>query len=196
LEFQDVVRRRRSVRNYEDRPLPPGLLDRMLRNAVRAPSAGFTQGWSFLVLEGPEQTGRFWAATSASRPDFPWPGLLRAPALVVALSNRDSYLDRYAEADKGWADRDETRWPVPYWHLDCGFAALLMVLTAVDAGLGSLFFAIFPEHLPAFREAFGVPPEYTPVGVVAVGYPAPDRPSTSLRRGRRPMDEVVHLGSW
>ena len=52
MEFQEVVARRRSVRNYQDRPLPPGLLDRMLANAVWAPSAGFTQGWAFLVLEG------------------------------------------------------------------------------------------------------------------------------------------------
>jgi nitroreductase len=198
MEFQDVVRRRRMVRSYEDRPLPPGALDRMLENAVRAPSAGFTQGWDFLVLEGREETARFWDATlgGRARDAFAWPGLLQAPAIVVALSHERAYADRYAEPDMGWTDRDESGWPVPYWHVDAGFAALLMMLTAVDAGLGALFFGIFPRHLEPFREACGVPERYTPVGAVAVGYPEPDRGSRSLQRGRRPLHEVVHRGRW
>jgi nitroreductase len=198
MEFQDVVARRRMVRNYQDRPLPPGALDRMLANATRAPSAGFSQGWAFLVLQGRQETERFWEATFSgrSRGDFAWPGLFRAPAIVVALSHRDAYLDRYAEEDKGWSDRDERRWPVPYWHVDTGFAALLMLLTAVDAGLGASFFGIFPEQLTAFRNAFGVPTDHTPVGAITVGHPAPDRHSRSLQRGRRSQADVVHWGQW
>lgn len=198
MEFQDVVRRRRMVRNYEDRPLPPGALDRILDNATRAPSAGFTQGWQFLVLEGKEATGRFWDATftGRSRDAFAWPGLFRAPVVVVVLSHRQAYLDRYAEPDKGWADRDEARWPVPYWHVDAGFAALLMLLSAVDAGLGASFFGIFPDRLPHFRRAFGVPPAYTPVGAITIGHPAPDRPSRSAARGRRRQGDVVLRGRW
>lgn len=198
MDFQKVLHRRRMVRNYDDRPLPPGVLDRMLANAARAPSAGFTQGWDFLVLEGKEQTERFWEATFShrSRDDFAWPGLFRAPAILVALSNKDAYLDRYAEADKGWADRDETRWPVPYWHVDTGFAALLMLLTAVDAGLGASFFGVFPDQVDTFRQAFGVPADRTPVGAVTVGYPAPDRPSRSVQRGRREVADMVHRGQW
>src|SRR5438132_199946 len=113
MEFQEVVRRRRMVRNYDDRPLPPGVLDRMVANALHAPSAGFSQGWAFLVLEGPADTGRFWAATfpEAERATFAYPGLFRAPGIVVTLSHKQAYLDRYAEPDKGWTDRDESRWP-------------------------------------------------------------------------------------
>ena len=198
MEFQEVVERRRMVRNYEDRPLPPGALDRMLANAVRAPSAGFTQGWAFLVLEGRQDTERFWEASFAgrSREGFARPGLFRAPAIVVALSHKDAYLDRYAEPDKGWSDRDESRWPVPYWHVDTGFAALLVLLTAVDAGLGACFFGIFGDRVAAFREAFAVPESHTPVGAITVGYAAPDRPSRSLARGRRPLADVVHRGRW
>lgn len=196
MEFQEVVRRRRMVRNFSDRPIPHEAVERILENAVRAPSAGFTQGWAFVVFEGRGETARFWDAVfpPERREGFRWPGLFRAPLVIVPLSSEEVYLDRYAEPDKGWDDRDPDRWPVPYWHIDTGFAALLMLLTAVDEDLGALFFGVFRPD--AFREAFGVPDAYTPIGAIAVGYPAPDEPSPSLRRGRRSTDEVVHRGGW
>src|SRR5581483_8435687 len=100
MEFQQVLRKRRMVRNFEARPIPPELLDRILRNALRAPSAGNTQGWAFLVLEGAEQTGRFWSAAFPQARESPWPGVYRAPVIVVALASARAYLDRYAEPDK------------------------------------------------------------------------------------------------
>jgi nitroreductase len=121
----------------------------------------------------------------------------RAPLLVVPLSHKAAYLERYAEPDKGWTDRDESRWPVPYWDVDTGMAALLMLLTAVDEGLAACFFGVPPERIAAFREAFGVPAAYTPIGCVSVGYEGTeDTRSPSLRRGRRGLDEVVHRGRW
>ena len=196
MEFQEVVRRRRMVRNFDARPIPAEILERILANAQHAPSAGFSQGFEFLVLEGPVQTGRFWDAVfpGERREGFGWPGLFRAPVLIVPLAHKQAYLDRYAEADKGWTDRDERRWPVPYWYIDTGFAALLMLLTAVDAGLGALFFGI--TDAAAFRAAFNVPDGYEPIGAIAIGYRAPDRPSDSLKRGRRPQEAVVHRGGW
>jgi nitroreductase len=120
----------------------------------------------------------------------------RAPLLVVPLSNKSAYLDRYAEPDKGWTDRDEARWPVPYWHIDTGFAALLILLTAVDEGLGACFFGVPPAATSGLLAAFGIPEDYAPIGAITVGYRAPDRPSPSLRRGRRPAEQVVHRGRW
>jgi nitroreductase len=200
VEFQDVVGRRRMVRSFSPEPVPGDVLERILANARRAPSAGFTQGFSFLVLEGPEQTARFWSATMPDpdrRAAFRYPRLLDAPVIVVPLSSEQAYLDRYAEPDKGVSERRRSFWPVPYWHIDAGFATMLILLTAVDAGLGALFFGIFPEHLDAFRDAFGVPEEHTPIGAVALGHPAPDDPpSPSLRRGRKPPEQVVHRGHW
>ncbi|HEX8346516.1 MAG TPA: nitroreductase family protein [Actinoplanes sp.] len=208
MEFTEVVRRRRMVRNYDpDRPVPTEIVDRLLANAVRAPSAGFAQGWGFLVLQTPADRDRYWSATTGPPVSGEaatdrgrrgtWLDRMRnAPLIIVALSNRSIYLDRYAEPDKGWSDRDEARWPVPYWHIDTGFAALLMHLTAVDQGLGSCFFGIPPERIADFRAAFGVPDDFTPIGSLTVGYPADDLRSPSLRRGRRPVDEVVHRGRW
>ncbi len=198
MEFDRVVRRRRMVRNFvPDRPVPPDVVDRLLDLAIRAPSAGFTQGWAFLVLATAEDRARFWAATSGpDAPDSWLTGMARAPLIIVPHGSRAAYLDRYAEPDKGWTDRDEARWPVPYWYLDAGFASLLMLLGVVDAGLGGCFFGIPPARVATYREAFDVPDAYTPVGAIAVGYPAPDRRSPSLRRGRRPAAEVAHWGRW
>ena len=199
MELETAVRRRRMVRNYDpDRPVPPEVVDRLLELAIRAPSAGFSQGWGFLVLAEPADVARFWSATTepADAAD-PWlAGMKHAPLIIVVHSNRDIYLDRYAEPDKGLTDRDERHWPVPYWHIDAGMASLLMLLTAVDEGLGACFFGIPPERIPPYRSAFGVPGSFTPIGAVSVGYRASDRIAGSRSRGHRPLTDVVHRGHW
>ena len=194
MEFQDVVDRRRMVRNYTDEPVAPEVVERILSNALHAPSAGFSQGWAFLLLDTPEDVARFWACTTdeGELPDSWLSGMQRAPVIVVPLSCKRAYLDRYAEADKGWADRDESRWPVPYWDIDTGMAALLMLQTVTDEGLGACFFGIPTGHWDAFRSTFDVPEDYTPVGALTIGHRAPDRRSPSLRRGRKPLTDVVH----
>jgi nitroreductase len=199
MEFREVVRRRRMVRRYEPDPVDPAVLRRMLEHAVRAPSAGFSQGWAFLLLETPADVARFWSATS---PDADagndWlDGMRSAPAIIVPMSDKDAYLDRYAERDKGWTDRDESRWPVPFWHMDAAMAALLVLLTAVDEGLGACFFGVPPDRVDPLRAEFGVPATLTPVGAITVGRPAAGgAPGSPARRPRRPLDEVVHVGGW
>ena len=188
------------VRSYEDRPIAPDVLDRVLRHGLRAPSAGFTQGTELLVLEGREQTEMFWSATL----DPDWrarrgrqQGLERAPVIVLPMSHRQAYLDRYGEPDKaGLGMDDESGWPVPYWDVDAGFAAMLLLLAAVDEGLGALFFGVFRGERELL-DAFGVPAGFRPVGAITLGWPsADDRPSPSLARGHRSVDEQVHRGGW
>jgi nitroreductase len=199
VEFADVVRKRKMVRNYDpERPVPPEVVEKFLKHATHAPSAGFSQGWGFLVLQTPEERDRFWEPTTPDEPTLgKWlENMKTAPLIIVALSNKSAYLARYAEQDKGWTDQDESRWPVPYWDIDTGMAALLMLLTAVDEGMGACFFGIQPAQTAAFRAAFGVPEEFTAVGVVTVGYRRKDDLRGSARRGRRPVDEVAHFGRW
>jgi nitroreductase len=235
MEFADVIRARRMVRRFDTgRSVPPDALDRVLASALRAPSAGFSQGFDFVVLVDAPDVSAYWSLTTdedgaadtgidvrgashtegdraeaepAARPPDPvearrraWlDGVRAAPVLVLCCSHKDAYLDRYAEPDKGWTDRDEARWPVPYWDIDTGMAALLMLLTAVDEGLGALFFGVPPEYHDGVQELFAIPRDRTLVGVVALGYAAstgPDsvRPPASGRsRQRRPAGEVVHF---
>ena len=195
MEFQNVIAKRRMVRNFTDQPIPPATVDRILRNATHAPSAGFSQGWGFLVLDTPKDLDRFWRHQwPDDQRSGPHTGIIRAPVVIVPCSNKHAYLDRYAEQDKGWTDRDEQRWPVPYWHIDAGFASMLMLLTAVDENLGAVFFGL--HFLDGVRETFGIPDAFTPIGAIALGHPAPDTPSPSLERGRRGLDDVVHRGNW
>ncbi|HET8558910.1 MAG TPA: nitroreductase family protein [Marmoricola sp.] len=201
MEFQDVVRRRRMVRSYTDEPVDAAVLDRALHNATRAPSAGFSQGWGFLALDTPHDVRRFWTATTdeadLEAPDDWLAGMMRAPVVVVPCSSKAAYLDRYAEGDKGWTDRDEARWPVPFWHMDAAMAALLVLQTAVDAGLGSCFFGVPPERVAGLKEAFGIPDRFDPVGAITIGHPASGGAAGSpTRRSRRPDDEVLHRGRW
>lgn len=202
MEFADVLRRRRMVRRYTDEPVDPAVVDRLLRHAQRAPSAGFSQGWAFLVLDRPADVARFWTATTpperAATPDRWLRGMRRAPVIIVPMSAKAAYLDRYAEPDKGWTDRREDRWPVPYWHVDAGMAALLMLLTATDEGLGACFFGIPGGRLEAFREAFGVPGQYAPVGAITLGHPEPGERAagSAATRERKTVEEVVHRGQW
>ena len=199
MEFQEVVRRRRMVRSFTDEPVDRAMVDRALANAVRAPSAGFSQGWAFLVLDTPEDIRRFWTATAddVEDPDGWLRGMMRAPVLVVPCSSKAAYLDRYAQPDKGWTDRDEARWPMPFWHMDAAMASLLILLTAVDEGLGGCFFGTEPEREAGLRAAFAIPDDHDPVGVIALGHPAPGGAVGSpARRRRRPLEELVHRGHW
>ncbi|CAM3957464.1 nitroreductase family protein [Kibdelosporangium persicum] len=192
-----MIRRRRMVRHFTDRPLAPEMVGKVLRSALRAPSAGFSQGWAFLSLTASADRARFWPVAAPWVTEN-WQSVAQAPLIVVPLSHKKAYLERYAEDDKGWEDRAEARWPVPYWHIDTGMAALLMLLTAVDEGLGGFFFGIAPEYLGGFRAEFAVPEEYTPIGAVVVGYRAEEQPveGSAATRKRRGTDEVVHHGQW
>lgn len=200
MEFSEVVRRRRMVRRYDPtRPVDPDVVDRILDNAQRGPSAGFSQGQAFLVLDTPGQVSRFWASTGAatSGGDNAWlDGMKSAPVIVVPFSSKAAYLDRYAQPDKGWSDRDEARWPVPYWDIDTGMAALLILQTVVDEGLGACFFGIPPAEEGAFRTAFGVPQTHRPIGAITIGHRVADSGSAGSPARRARVSGRVHRGVW
>lgn len=203
MEFQDVVRRRKMVRSYATTPVDPEVVDLALRNAVRAPNAGFSQGWAFLVLDTPEDVRRFWEASAedVDDPDEWLRGMMRAPVVILPCSSKAAYLQRYAEDDKGWTDQDEARWPKPFWDMDTAMASLLILQTATDHGLASCFIGVPPDREAAVRAAFAIPDDFDPVGVVTMGHHPEDATDSGAagspsRRRRRPMAELVHRGRW
>jgi nitroreductase len=197
MEFEQVLRRRRMIRRYDEaRPVPHDALQAVLTAALRAPSAGFTQGISLLVLSSPSERETFWRVTAEA--DSVWlSGMRTAPVLVLVWTSEEAYLDRYAEPDKGWTDRDPARWSAPYWFVDAGMASMATLLSAVDKGLGACFFGIPTDRIGAVREAFRVPQGQLSVGVISLGYPAaaPAMGSSTYRR-RKAESEVIHRGIW
>jgi nitroreductase len=197
MELREVVARRRMVRRFDPEPLPDGVLERILHSATRAPSAGFSQGLDLVVLEGPEAVRGFWRATTDPRFGKPY-STATPPVIVLVLSDPQAYLDRYGEPDKAGLGMDtEAGWPVPYWDMDAAMAVMLMLLTAVDEGVGAWWLGVFYGAEALLRD-FGVPQGRRLVGAVALGRPAADDrlSGSAVTRPRRRMDEVVHRGRW
>lgn len=195
MELREVVRRRRMVRRYSGAPVGAEVLERILDTALRGPSAGFTQGQSFVVLTEPADRRAVAAfcdeAAYVARGFDPW--ISSAPVLVVPCTSEAAYRERYAEPDKAGA-RGPDGWAVPYWWVDAGAALMLLLLAAVDEGLAAGLADVADRE--RLRGRLGLPTEVEPLGVVTLGHPAPDRRSGSLARGRRPLEEVVHHGAW
>lgn len=194
-----MVRARKMVRNYRPEPVEPALVDELLTLATKGPSAGNTWGTHFVVLEG-EQTQRYWDLTlpQDKRANFPWPGLLDAPVIVLPCGDADAYVQRYSQPDKartGLGSSAEA-WSIPYWHIDTAMATMTLLHAATNAGLGALFFGVF-DHEAAVCEALGIPGSVRPIGAVALGWPGDtDRMSKSAKRGRPALDDIVHRGTW
>jgi nitroreductase len=200
MEFSDVVRQRRMVRDFDERPLPPDAVNRILAVAMRGPSSGFTQGFEFLVFEGPVQTARFWQAVPWW--DQPkWDGARRAPLIIVPLAHEEAYVETYRRPERAEFGRKSGEdFPSPYWFIDTAFAAMLVLLSAVDEGLGGFYFSIGPtsKEIPRFIESLGIPHGYYPIGAIAVGYPGGSHgpQSAKIVELRRPPSAMIHRGGW
>ena len=197
MDLSELLRRRRMVRDYEtDRPVAADQVEAVLAAMLRAPSAGFTQGVSLLALIDVADRDAFWSA--AARGESRWLARIReAPVVILVWTSQAAYLERYAEPDKGWTDRDPDRWSAPYWFVDAGMASMAGLLAAVDAGLGACFFGVPADRLEAVRETFEVPADQLSVGALSLGHPAPPRSAgSSARRARRPPEDLIHRGRW
>ena len=199
MEFREVVRQRRMVRRFDPRPVPRDVIDRVLDVGRRAPSAGFAQGVEFLVLDTPEAIATFWETTSDPGSGWHAAAVERGPTvLILPLPDPQRYLDRYSQPDKiRFGMDEEANWPVRFWEIDAAMAAMLILLAAVDEGLGGWFFGITHgerELLDRFR----VPDRLRPIGIVGLGYRAADEePAGSwMRRRRRRFEDQVHRNGW
>jgi nitroreductase len=198
-EFREIVRRRRMVRRFDRRPVPRATIDRIIDTGRRAPSAGFSQGLELLVLDTPESVAEFWEITRDPEDGWDPRDVAVGPTvLVLPLPDANAYTRRYSEPDKvGFGMGDEANWPVRFWEIDAAMASMLMLLAAVDEGLGGWFFGITSGER-ALLQRFGVPDRLRPIGILGFGYRAEDeRPAgSSTSRPRRPLAEQIHRNGW
>lgn len=196
MEFQDVVRKRRMIRNFTNDPVSDEVIERIVEAGQHAPSAGFSQGVVYVVVTEEETrkaigeiAGEEWYVRSGHAPF-----ISGAPVQVVVCTSEQVYHDRYNEPDKKGKGQEEINWPVPYWHTDAGASLMLILLAAVNEGLGTAFVGVREPSL--LQQLLEIPDAYLPIGVTMIGHPAPDMKSGSLKRGRRSLDDVLHRERW
>lgn len=197
--FGDVLAARRMCRDFRPEPIDESSVRVVVDAGFRGPAAGNTDALDVVVLFA-DEVASYWDLTlpAERRDGFPWPGLLRAPVLVLPYVAPDRYVERYSRDDKAHSGLGDgrDRWSVPYWWVDGGAAVMAMLLAAEAQGLGALFFGQF-DHEPALRDAFGVPSDRRALGTIALGLPGgADRPSRSAVDGRPRPAGRVHVGGW
>jgi nitroreductase len=191
------------VRSFTDAPVPVESVERILDVARRGPSAGYSQGVEFVVItndrdraligQGFERIG-----SVSGHHNF----IAQAQVHIVICASADIYRRRYREPDKMRvrADVDDADlWLVPYWYSDAGCAQMLILLAAVNEGLGAAFIGFGPGA-PLLREYLGIPADYEILGAVLLGYEAADARNfgdvAADPRPRRARHEVVHRERW
>lgn len=196
MEFADVLARRRMVRRYRPEPVDPAVVERVVDRARRAPSAGFAQGQSFVVVTDGHLRTRIaescGESAAVARGLAPW--LSVAPVHVVPCVRPEAYRARYAEPDKASA-RGPGGWAAPFWWVDGGAALMLLLLAAVDEGLGAGFLDLADPD--GIRALLGIPAAVLPLGLVTIGVPADQQPpSSGTQRPRRPLADQLRWQRW
>lgn len=190
-EFADTLQRRRTVRDFDPRPIPEGVLEQAIRAAASAPSGAHVQPWRFVVVTDPALRQRIRAAAEAEEREFysrrasaEWldalavldtdtekPFLEDAPGLIVVF-----------EVHKGPGE------PRPYYVKESVGIAVGFLLAALhQAGLSALTHT--PSPMKFLGEILGRPENERPFVVIPCGYPAVDATVPDLRR--KTLDEVL-----
>ena len=171
METWDAIRARRNVRQYSDRPISPGDLDRILEAGRRSPSSMNEQRWDFVVCTDRallQELAKVWRSA----------GHVATSAATIAVTAPET-------------DDATTRESIEF---DLGQATVSMMLVAADLGIGSGHAAVQDQDLA--RRLLGHPDDRRCALLIALGYPA-DRPLRPIERpSRRPFDQVVHRDRW
>jgi nitroreductase len=202
VEFREVLNRRRMVRAYTPEPVPRETLERIVGTIRRAPSGGFSQGQRFVVVTDSARKREIADATGeeyyVSEGFAPW--ISAAAALIVVCTREEDYHERYRQADKLDESGAEIEWPVPYWYVDAGKAAMLVLLAAIDEGLAAGVFGVPAERMQRFRALLGLPDDVAVVEVITLGHGAEDTVSDERSsrgtRPRKPLGELVRWERW
>jgi nitroreductase len=196
--FYDLLKKRRAVRSYTGERVPREALERIARAARRGPNAGYSQGLRILVVDDPETIAALPAADADERSRAWFTG---AAAHFFVLTREQDYHDRYTQPDKlAVTGGVEVVWPVPFWHVDAGAAMMLVMLAALEEGLGAGVYGVVVSDDARVRELLAIPADLTIVVGITVGHPAEDpdweRASSAFSQRRRAQGDVVRWNRW
>ena len=165
----NAIFERRSIRKYEDKPVPDDIVETLLRAAMAAPSAVNERPWQFLVIDDRD-------ALTKIAEVHPYGKML--PHCPVAIS---------VCADLSLLKTDGL------WMFDCSAAVENLLICAADLKLGAVWLAVYPreERMRAHKEVFGLPDNIIPFATVPVGYPAEEK-----RPVDRFEPERIHRNKW
>jgi nitroreductase len=172
--FASVVKRRAMVRAYKSDPVPEEKIQRLLHYAVHAPSAGNLQPWEFIVVKTAETRAKLAKASGEQT------SVATAPVIIATCADIQRAGSKYGPRGSF------------YSLVDTAFASLLILLGAVEQGLGACFVGSYnPEEVV---KIFALPDHVRPVGLITVGYPAepPRKPGTP----KLPLSKLVHAEKW
>jgi nitroreductase len=197
-DFYDLLKKRRAVRSYTGERVPRETLERIARAARRGPNAGYSQGLRLLVVDDPETIEALIDPEDDTRSQA-W--FRNAAAHFFVLTREQDYHDRYTQPDKlAITGGSEIVWPVPFWHVDAGAAMMLVMLAALEEGLGAGVYGVTVEDDTRVRTLLAIPAELTIVVGITVGHPAEDpdrdRASSVFSQRRRADDDVVRWNRW
>ncbi|MGB2988125.1 MAG: nitroreductase family protein [Phycisphaerae bacterium] len=169
MDVIEVIRKRRSVRTYADKPVERDKIERLLEAARLAPSASNRQEWRFLVVADPKRRAAL--AKAANNQAF----VAQAPVVIAACAETDGHVMRCGQ---------------PSYPIDVAIAIDHMTLQAAAEGLGTCWIGAFYEDQA--KQILGIPEEIRVVELLTVGYPA--GPPTPL--SRLPLEKIVHWETW
>lgn len=169
MDFWQVIEERHSVRDFDiQRDVPPEMIERILKAAIRAPSAGNCQPWHFVVIRS-KQTKNLLAEAAYGQ----W-FIADAPVVIVVCAE---------PARSAW--RYGNRGVQLYCLQDTAAATEHILLAATALGLGACWVGAFDER--AASKALNLSTDLRPVAIIPIGYPA----AGAYRTPRRSLQEVV-----
>ncbi len=173
MEFDEVVRKRHMVRAFKKKPVDEEKINKILRNAHQAPSAGFLQPQEFVLVR--DQGVKKQLAAAALDQDF----IADAPVVIVTCADTKRSASRYGR-------RGIERYSI----IDAAYASLLILLTAIDEGLGACFVGAFYDDEVA--KVLRLPEGVIPIGIIPIGYPdqGPEK------YPRIPLEKILHIDGW
>src|ERR687891_2914122 len=173
MDFDEVIKRRKMIREYQDRQISAELIRKLLKNAHSSPSAGHTQVQEFIVVIDPITKRKLCQASLGQRQ------VKDASVLIVVCSNTSRSVNRYGKRGTEF-----------YSIIDDAFASMIILLSTVNEGIGASFVGAFEDD--KVSRILGLPVHVKPIGIIALGYPA-EKPE---RFDRIELNNLIHYEKY